>query len=81
LNNGKIFESTPDLVRIKFSNKFNLFLVSLILPQVDANVSLPFITGGKLGDNEFELVGLHYHWGDKNNRGSEVRLFFRKLGS
>ncbi|GBP35885.1 Carbonic anhydrase 15 [Eumeta japonica] len=34
---------------------------------------LPFILGGPL-DNEFELEGLHFHWGDKNNRGSEHTL-------
>lgn len=31
---------------------------------------MPYIFGGLLRD-EYELVGLHFHWGDKNNRGSE----------
>lgn len=31
---------------------------------------LPYIFGGKLTD-EYEVEGLHFHWGDKNNRGSE----------
>lgn len=35
-----------------------------------ANHTLPYIFGGKL-KNEYELVGLHFHWGDKNNRGAE----------
>lgn len=30
----------------------------------------PYIFGGKLL-NEYELEGLHFHWGDRNNRGSE----------
>lgn len=32
--------------------------------------SLPYIFGGKLHE-EYEIEGLHFHWGDKNNRGSE----------
>lgn len=34
---------------------------------------LPYIFGGPL-DNEYEIEGLHFHWGDKNNRGSEHTL-------
>ncbi|XP_004922913.1 carbonic anhydrase 7 [Bombyx mandarina] len=34
---------------------------------------LPYIFGGPL-DNEYEIDGLHFHWGDKNNRGSEHTL-------
>lgn len=34
---------------------------------------LPYIFGGKLHD-EYEIEGLHFHWGDKNNRGSEHLL-------
>lgn len=32
--------------------------------------ALPYIFGGKLHE-EYEIEGLHFHWGDKNNRGSE----------
>lgn len=31
---------------------------------------LPYIFGGRL-HNEYEVEGLHFHWGDKNSRGSE----------
>lgn len=42
--------------------------VSLIMP--DANITeIPYIFGSKLQD-EFEFAGLHFHWGDKNNRGA-----------
>lgn len=34
---------------------------------------LPYIFGGKLHE-EYEIEGLHFHWGDKNNRGSEHLL-------
>lgn len=34
---------------------------------------LPYIFGGPL-DNEYEIEGLHFHWGDKNNRGAEHTL-------
>lgn len=43
--------------------------VSLITPKPDNFTEFPFIFGGKLRA-EFEFVGLHFHWGDKNNRGS-----------
>lgn len=49
--------------------------VSLTIPKtpqsmIDAGEKHPYIFGGKL-KNEYELEGLHFHWGDKNNRGSE----------
>lgn len=49
--------------------------VSLTIPKpskaaLDAGEKHPFVFGGKLR-NEYELEGLHFHWGDKNNRGSE----------
>ncbi|XP_055699470.1 carbonic anhydrase 2 [Phlebotomus papatasi] len=49
--------------------------VSLTIPkpskaQVDMGVEHPYIFGGKL-KNQYELEGLHFHWGDKNNRGAE----------
>lgn len=42
--------------------------VSLIVPKPE-NYSFPYIFGGKMQD-EFEFFGLHFHWGDKNNRGA-----------
>jgi len=36
----------------------------------DQEEFLPYIRGAKL-PGEFEVEGLHFHWGDKNNRGSE----------
>lgn len=49
--------------------------VSLTIPKtpkdiIDVGERHPYIFGGKL-KNEYELEGLHFHWGDKNNRGSE----------
>lgn len=54
--------------------------MNLLLPELDGNYSLPFITGAKLSPDEYELASLHYHWGEKNNRGSEVRLLIN-IGS
>jgi carbonic anhydrase len=48
--------------------------VSLIVPKPENSSEFPYIFGGKLRA-EFEFVGLHFHWGDKNNRGA-VRLEF-----
>lgn len=31
---------------------------------------VPYVFGAKL-NNEYELEGLHFHWGRKNNQGSE----------
>lgn len=45
--------------------------VSLAIPKTDPTKGKhPYIFGGKL-QNEYELEGLHFHWGDKNNRGAE----------
>lgn len=45
--------------------------VSLSIPKTDPSRGYhPYIFGGKM-QNEYELEGLHFHWGDKNNRGSE----------
>ncbi|CAD7077560.1 unnamed protein product [Hermetia illucens] len=49
--------------------------VSLSIPkhtkeEVEGGAFMPYIFGGKL-KNEYEFEGLHFHWGDKNNRGSE----------
>lgn len=38
--------------------------------NVTKNEKLPYIFGGKL-QHTYEIEGLHFHWGDKNNRGSE----------
>lgn len=43
--------------------------VSLIVPKPGNYSEFPYIFGGKLRA-EFEFVGLHFHWGDKNNRGA-----------
>lgn len=48
--------------------------VSLITPKPENFTQFPFIFGGKLRA-EFEFVGLHFHWGDKNNRGSVSEPF------
>lgn len=34
------------------------------------NGNIPYIFGGKL-TAEYEFDGLHFHWGERNNRGSE----------
>ncbi|XP_053680127.1 carbonic anhydrase 2 [Anopheles nili] len=45
--------------------------VSLAIPKTDPTKGKhPYIFGGKL-QNEYELEGLHFHWGDKNSRGAE----------
>lgn len=44
--------------------------VSLLISKPQNYTMFPYIFGGKL-KNEYELVGLHFHWGDKNNRGAE----------
>lgn len=44
--------------------------VSLLISKPQNFTKFPYIFGGKL-KHEFELVGLHFHWGDKNNRGAE----------
>lgn len=48
--------------------------VSISIPKGNASEEqdefLPYIRGAKL-PGEFEVEGLHFHWGDKNNRGSE----------
>lgn len=47
------------------------FQVSLNIPRFpEAQGKIPYIFGGKL-DDEYEFVGLHFHWGERNNRGSE----------
>lgn len=55
-----------------------MFSVALTIPKYSSEEEkkgfrLPYIFGGPL-DNEYEIEGLHFHWGDKNNRGSEHTL-------
>lgn len=38
--------------------------------QEDLGDFLPYVRGGKL-DGEYEIESLHFHWGDKNNKGAE----------
>lgn len=56
--------------------------VSLIVPRPENSTEFPYIFGGKLRA-EFEFVGLHFHWGDKNNRGavSEFVILCGSFGS
>lgn len=44
--------------------------MSIPKDTIKKNQRAPYIFGGKL-HNEYEIEGLHFHWGDKNNRGSE----------
>lgn len=41
------------------------------MPKPDTKkITIPYIFGGKLID-AYEFEGLHFHWGDRNSRGSE----------
>ncbi|CRK86501.1 CLUMA_CG000153, isoform A, partial [Clunio marinus] len=44
--------------------------VSLITPNDENSTEIPFVFGGKL-QSEYEYVGLHFHWGERNNKGAE----------
>lgn len=49
--------------------------VSIVVPKSLTNDvqpfdKLPYVFGGKL-TTEYEFEGLHFHWGEKNDRGSE----------
>ncbi|XP_037949018.1 carbonic anhydrase 7-like isoform X2 [Teleopsis dalmanni] len=49
--------------------------VSITIPKLNATELkngefMPYVRGGKL-PGEFEVEGIHFHWGDKNNRGAE----------
>lgn len=45
--------------------------VSLTIAKRSAYSDLvPYIFGARL-NNEYELEGLHFHWGNRNNYGSE----------
>lgn len=47
-----------------------MFLVSLSVPRQETAEIMPYVFGGRL-TGEYELEGLHFHWGNKNNLGSE----------
>ena len=57
---------------------FTFFLpstVSITIPKLsdaerDNGEFMPYVRGAKL-PGEFEVEGIHFHWGDKNNRGAE----------
>lgn len=38
--------------------------------QLGKGEFMPYISGAKL-PGEFEVESIHFHWGDKNNRGAE----------
>lgn len=47
--------------------------VAIAVPKSDGgdrDGQLPYVFGGKL-TAEYEFEGLHFHWGDRNSRGSE----------
>lgn len=44
--------------------------VTLIIPKRENFTEFPYIFGGKLRA-QYELVGLHFHWGERNNKGAE----------
>ncbi|TMW41689.1 hypothetical protein DOY81_013231, partial [Sarcophaga bullata] len=49
--------------------------VSITIPKLsdaeqDNGEFMPYVRGAKL-PGEFEVEGIHFHWGDKNNRGAE----------
>ncbi|KAK0091619.1 hypothetical protein PV326_002953 [Microctonus aethiopoides] len=46
--------------------------VALNVVKNSTHRRLPYIFGAMLNENQqYELEGLHFHWGNKNNRGSE----------
>ncbi|XP_015513749.1 putative carbonic anhydrase 3 [Neodiprion lecontei] len=55
---------------IKLTN--NGHSVALLIHKGLSKKRLPYVFGGLLNkDQDYELEGLHFHWGMKNNRGSE----------
>jgi len=49
------------------------FLVILSIDKNETQVyrTLPYIFGGMLQNQTFEMEEVHFHWGLKNNRGAE----------
>ena len=39
-----------------------------------AGQPLPFVTGGVLGDNVYEFLQFHFHWGSSGDVGSEHEI-------
>ncbi|GLV41192.1 Carbonic anhydrase 9 [Carabus blaptoides fortunei] len=58
--------------KLKLQN--NGHSVALSMPEANNNYiyqpEIPYIFGAML-DNEYQFEGLHFHWGETNNRGSE----------
>lgn len=49
-----------------------IVVVVLNINDNTRNMHLPYIFGAALKENEeYEVDHLHFHWGAKNNRGSE----------
>jgi len=48
----------------------NGYTLNLLFEKPENFTQFPYIFGGKL-KGEYELAGLHFHWGSKNNRGAE----------
>lgn len=77
--NSKLYKRLANVNLLNINkNKNNFFPVALTVPKYSSEEEkkgfrLPYIFGGPL-DNEYEIEGLHFHWGDKNNRGSEHTL-------
>lgn len=76
--NDKYFDNLYAIKLLLWLTLFILFSVALTIPKYSSEEEkkgfrLPYIFGGPL-DNEYEIEGLHFHWGDKNNRGSEHTL-------
>ncbi|XP_011312633.1 carbonic anhydrase 2-like [Fopius arisanus] len=73
----------PALEMIKFHNLMggtlvlhnNGHSVSLNFEKQNSDEQLPYVFGAMLTENQnYVLQGLHFHWGNKNNRGSEHTL-------
>lgn len=54
------------------SLKYMKLTVALSVSKKSLRKRLPHVFGAMLDpEQEYELEGLHFHWGMKNNRGSE----------
>ncbi|CAB3373771.1 Hypothetical predicted protein [Cloeon dipterum] len=59
----------PLLAPVTLTNNGHSVSLSAAKPN-DEDEPIPYIFGGPL-KGEYEMVGLHFHWGRRNNRGSE----------
>lgn len=64
------------LYKIINDNRLYLIVINFFLVVININnhfeKRLPYIFGGSLNVNqEYEIDHLHFHWGAKNNKGSE----------